>query len=162
MSIHSCSSATKPHGRRTFHILVSQRQGSQSSLGNTKASRPCISQGAAASNPVYTVPLQEGIVTLKNSKRLKGFSFRLSCREVSSRAPDLLFHRKIRERKFVGDQTNRNTLEETVGEAGEIVGLNKAVSESSPTMQVVFPHSSHPADPQTLPRQQQPGCWGEE
>lgn len=79
------------------------------------------------SNPVYTVSLQEGIVTLKNSKCLKGFSFRLSCREVSSRAPDLLFHQKIREGKFVGDQTNTNTLGETVGEAGEIVGLNKEV-----------------------------------
>lgn len=44
---------------------------------------------------------------------------------MSSRAPDLLFHQKIREGKFVGDQTNRNTLGETVGEAGETVGLNK-------------------------------------
>lgn len=102
------------------------------------------------SNPVYTVPLQEGIVTLKNSKCLKGFSFRLSCREVSSRAPDLLFHQKIREEKFVGDQTNMNTLEETVGEAGEIVGLNKVASESPPSRRVVFPCSSHPLDPQTL------------
>lgn len=76
---------------------------------------------------------------------------------MSSRAPDLLFHQKIREGKFVGDQTNTNTLEETVGEAGEIVGLNKVASESSLTRRVVFPRSSHPLDPQTLPRHHQPG-----
>ena len=143
------------------------RQGSRSSLGNNKVLWPCISQGGATSNPVYTVPLQEGTVTLKNSKRLKGFSFRLSCGEVSSRAPDLLFHQKIREGKFVGDQTNTNTLEETVEKAGKIVGLNKVASESLPTRRAVFPHSSHPMEPQTLPRHHRPGrdpagSWGGE
>lgn len=123
------------------------RQGSRSSLGN-KVLWPCISPGAATSNPVYTAPLQEGIVTLKTSKCLKGFSFRLSCHEVSSRAPDLLFHQKIREGKFVGDQTNMNTLEETVGKAGEIVGLNKSSVRISTKLGGLFsPRSSHPADP---------------
>lgn len=113
---------------------------------------PCISPGAATSNPVYTAPLQEGIVTLKTSKCLKRFPFRLSCREVSSRALDLLFHQKIREGKFVGDQTNTNTLEETVGEAGEIVGLNKSGGRISTDPGGLFsPRSSHPADPKTPP-----------
>lgn len=103
-------------------------------------------------------PCRRELSHLKTSKCLKGLSFRVSCREVSSRAPDLLFHQKIREGKFVGDQTNRNTLGEAVGEAGEAAGFNE-VGQDPCWPGVAFPHSSHPMH---LPRHHQPwrGQWG--
>lgn len=90
---------------------------------------------------------------------LKGFLFRLSCCQVSSRVPDFLFQQKIREGKFAADQTNRNTLEETGGEAGETMAFSEVALGCSESRRGGFSLSSHPVNPKPCLGREQQGGW---